>query len=109
MRGRLHAAVRFKQLVANGPSSVQRFSVTCWAQFIAHTTGIRRGKRIAAAERLPPGQKSRLPTRMMVHCRVVIGAAAFVIGRTRRLLLDGCSVDCVWSGSQIVLFLQHFK
>jgi hypothetical protein len=60
--------------------------------------------------KLPPGQKNRLPTRMMVHCPLVIG-------RLQRLLLDGhsvcywtgCSVYCVWSGSHIVLFLQRSK
>ena len=55
--------------------------------------------------KLPPRQKNRLPTRMMAHRRRCYWTAtAFVIGRTPRLLLGGCTVYWVVGFTYCVIF-----
>src|SRR6516164_4084396 len=65
----------------------------------------RRGKRIAAAENRLPARRTASPSRMMAYRRRCYWtAAAFVIGRTPRLLLDGCSVYCAVGFTECVIF-----
>jgi hypothetical protein len=56
--------------------------------------------------KLATGQKNRLPTRVMAHCRRPYWtAAAFVIGRVQRVSLDGRTVCCVrWGITNCVIF-----
>jgi hypothetical protein len=95
MCGRLHAAVRFKQLVANGPSLVQRFSVTllgtiyCSYNWDPPRQKNRSRRKTASRPEEPPANQNdgSLPRRYW---------------RLQHLLLDGHGV-CYWTAAALIV------